>query len=282
MNESAVGATVRVRVSKTDVPRPVRDSVIAEEPLEIRLQRGASVSAEVLAVTMRTPGNDLELAAGFLWSEGVIQRPEQLIAIKPCSDRQLTARQRANTVTCVVDVPQPSIIPMQAGMDQHGRMQRRFIVNSACGVCGTNQIDDLRLRCVEQIQPTQLSLQQLIELPSQLRDHQPLFDRTGGVHAAAIFDPRGDLHAIREDVGRHNAVDKVVGHALMQGLLPLHGWALAVSGRCGFEIVAKALTAGIGAVVSISAPTSLAVETAQEFGIQLIGFARAGQATIYT
>ncbi len=161
-------------------------------------------------------------------------------------------------------------------------IERRFTISSACGICGTDQIDDLKNRGCHQLEIPNLENDQLAKLPEQMRDKQTIFDKTGGLHAAALFDENGNFKVIREDVGRHNAVDKVIGWALMQDLIPLSKWSLAISGRGGFEIVQKAVAAGISAMVSVSAPTSLAVETAREFNLTLLGFARDGQAIQYS
>lgn len=267
-----VGATVRLRVARVGKPGAPEDRVVGEEPFQIRVQTG-DAPAEQLAVTMRTPGDDIELAAGFLWGEGLLRERDDLVTITTCKDKELTPREQENTVVA-------HLRPGSPALDR--TLQRRFTVSSACGVCGTSQIDDLRARGCSDVAPTALPDEVLATLPDALRTKQRLFDRTGGLHAAGLVDPAGRLEVVREDVGRHNAVDKVVGHALMHGWLPLSGWALVTSGRCGYEIVQKAVSAGIGAVVSVSAPTSLAVETARGFGVTLLGFARDGAAVKYS
>jgi len=270
-SDQPVSAATRIRVSKTGKPGTVEDYVVGEEPLEIRVE--SSEPARQLAITMRTPGHDIELGAGFLWSEGLLRSREDLIGITTCKDKTLTLREQENVIVARVRDEAPAI---------ERTMDRRFTMSSACGVCGSTQIDDLRHRGCGNVVPTLFTDEQLALLPDQMRPKQKVFDKTGGLHAAGLFDPAGNLVVVREDVGRHNAVDKIVGYALMHDLLPLTGYALAISGRGGYEIIQKAVSAGIGAVVAVSAPTSLAVETAREFGLTLLGFARNGSATKYS
>ncbi len=268
--DQAPSAIARVRADHTD-GRTFIDSVVVEEPLQIRLRHGNGPD-EALAVTMRTPGNDLELAAGFLLAEGVVTTPDQLREVIVCGDRTLTPRQRANTVVATIDA---------AGPTPQRLLERRFTMSSACGVCGSTQLDDLRARGITDVAPTPHTTATLAALPERIRDRQRIFARTGGLHAAALFDPGLELRWLREDVGRHNAVDKVVGAALMSGTIPLAGWTLVCSGRLGYEIVQKAIVAGISAVVAVSAPTSLALETARAFGLTVVAFARAGEGNRY-
>ena len=267
----AVSSTRRLRVTKTDSPGTVEDYIVGEEPLEIRVE-GPSGKHQ-LAITMRTPGDDMELGAGFLWGEGLLRTRDDLVSITTCKDKTLTEREQENTIVAHVRAGAPAL---------ERTLQRAFTVSSACGVCGTTQIDDLRERGCGDVAPSPLTDEQLAALPDAMRSHQRIFDRTGGLHAAGLFNPAGELVVLREDVGRHNAVDKVVGYALMHDLLPLTGYSLAISGRGGFEIIQKAVAAGIGAVVAVSAPTSLAVETARDFNLRLLGFARGGKATRYS
>ena len=267
----AVNAITRFKVQKSNQNEVKTDQIVSEEPLEIRIDSGSGDSR--LAVTMRTPGNDLELAAGFLWSEGLLRNREDLISITSCKDHSLSERERENIVICHVSKDAPAITR---------ELERRFTISSACGICGTDQIDDLKNRGCTHLQKPKLTIEDLAKLPDLMRQRQNIFDKTGGLHAAALFDIDGNLKVIREDVGRHNAVDKVIGWALMQDLIPLTGWSLTISGRGGFEIVQKSVAAGISAMISVSAPTSLAVETAREFNLTLLGFARDGQATIYS
>jgi FdhD protein len=267
----AVNAITRFKVQKSNQNEVKTDQIVSEEPLEIRIDSGSGDSR--LAITMRTPGNDLELAAGFLWSEGLLRNREDLISITSCKDHSLSERERENIVICHVSKDAPAITR---------ELERRFTISSACGICGTDQIDDLKNRGCTHLQKPKLTIDDLAKLPDLMRQRQNIFDKTGGLHAAALFDIDGNLKVIREDVGRHNAVDKVIGWALMQDLIPLTGWSLTISGRGGFEIVQKSVAAGISAMISVSAPTSLAVETAREFNLTLLGFARDGQATIYS
>jgi FdhD protein len=269
--DSAVNAITRFKVQKSDRSDVQTDQIVSEEPLEIRIDSGSGDSR--LAITMRTPGNDLELAAGFLWSEGLLRNREDLVSITSCKDHSLSERERENIVVCHVTKDAPAITR---------ELERRFTISSACGICGTDQIDDLKNRGCTHLEKPKLAIEELAKLPDQMRTRQNIFDKTGGLHAAALFDENGNLKVIREDVGRHNAVDKVIGWALIQNLIPLTGWSLTISGRGGFEIVQKSVAAGLSAMISVSAPTSLAVETAREFNLTLLGFARDGKATIYS
>ena len=255
----------KVKVQRSDSETTTSDSVVVEEPLEIRIKQGSE--EQQLGITMRTPGADLQLAAGFLWGEGFLTKPEQLITVKVCGDRSLTPRQRANVVIAEVTQDAP---------DFSRKMDRRFTMNSACGVCGSENISDLQKRGIPFVKPTSKSDAELSKLTELLDKTQAIFSKTGGLHAALLVNPNGEVEYAKEDVGRHNAVDKVIGQALMDGQLPLSDWTLVVSGRTGFEIVQKAITAGISAMVGVSAPTSLAVELAEQFGLTLIAFARNG------
>lgn len=266
-----ISPTQRIQVSKTPSETSVSDYVVGEEPLEIRIDGGSGL--QQLAITMRTPGADIELGAGFLWSEGLLRNREDLIGITTCKDKELSPREQENVIVAQVVPDAPAVTRI---------MERRFTISSACGVCGSTHIGDLRERGCENVSAPGLSDNDLANLPDLMRPKQKIFDKTGGLHAAGLFDPTGKLVVVREDVGRHNAVDKVVGYALMHDLLPLAGYSLAISGRGGFEIIQKAISAGISAVVAVSAPTSLAVETAREFGLTLLGFTRNGTATKYS
>lgn len=268
--ENAPSAIARIQTLRSDGSGARRESVVVEEPLEIRVSRGA-IDAP-LAVTMRTPGSDLELAAGFLWGEGIVRSPEQLIGVKVCGDRTLTPRQRANVVIA-------TLAPGAAEVARN--LERRFTISSACGVCGSTSLSDLHERGVAEVAPTPHTASELAGMTELLSGRQKIYESTGGLHAAALVDPSGSLQFLREDVGRHNAVDKVVGAALMAGKLPLSGWTLVVSGRVGYEIAQKAVVAGISALVGVSAPTSIAVELAREFGLTLLAFARGGVANQY-
>lgn len=241
----------------------VEDYLAAEEPLEIRWGRRS------LGVTLRTPGNDEELAAGFLFTEGFISSRRQFVALRPPG---ATDAER-NLVRVTLD-PKLRQKPLSTA--------RRFSAGSACGVCGKASIAQLRRRGLRRPEiKTLFDPGVLCQLPEKLRAAQPVFGRTGGLHAAALFDSAGELLALREDIGRHNAVDKAIGWALLQDRLPLSEHMMLVSGRGGFEIVQKALAAGIPLLASVSAPSSLAVQLAREFGLTLIGFLRAPRFVIY-
>ena len=266
-DELAPSSIAKVKVQKTDSDVLSSDSVVVEEPLEIRIKRGDR--QEQLGITMRTPGADLELAAGFLWGEGFLKSPDELISVKVCADKSLSLRQRANVV--IAEVAQNSEESVRI-------LERRFTITSACGVCGSTNISDLHKRGVQKVQPTQHPLPDLAAMTSLLEGRQRIFEKTGGLHAAALVNPEGAAVWVREDVGRHNAVDKVIGAALMDNKLPLNDWTLVVSGRVGYELVQKAVCAGISALVGVSAPTSMAVDLAAEFGLTLLAFARNGVA----
>ena len=268
--DDAPSAIARVQTLRSDGSGSREENVVVEEPLEIRVRQGTTEST--LAVTMRTPGSDLELVAGFLWGEGIVRSPDQLIGVEVCADRTLSARQRANVVIA-------SLSPSAA--DAARNLERRFTISSACGVCGSGSLSDLHERGTTRVAPIRFDSASLAAMTGLLDGRQEVFARTGGLHAAALVDPDGALQFLREDVGRHNAVNKVVGAALAAGKLPLSGWTLVVSGRVGYEIAQKAVVAGISALVGVSAPTSLSVELAREFGLTLLAFARAGVANQY-
>ena len=268
--ELAPSSIAQVRVQRTDSKAATSDSVVVEEPLEIRIKRAGR--EEQLGITMRTPGNDLELAAGFLWGEGFLKTQNELINVKVCADKTLTLRQRANVV--IAEVVQNSYEPVRI-------LERRFTITSACGVCGSTSISDLHKRGIAKTIPPSHSVQELAVMASLLQGRQRIFEKTGGLHAALLVSPKGEPVWIREDVGRHNAVDKVIGAALLEKKLPLSDWTLVVSGRVGYELVQKSICAGVSAIVGVSAPTSLAVELAAEFGLTLLAFARDGLAKHY-
>ena len=269
-DELAPSSIAKVRVQKTDTSAPTSDSVVVEEPLEIRIKRGDK--EEQLGITMRTPGNDLELAAGFLWGEGFLKSPDELVSVKVCADKSLSLRQRANVVIAEV---------VQDSQESTRILERRFTITSACGVCGSTNISDLHKRGINKVSSPSHSIQELAQMASLLDGRQRIFEKTGGLHAALLVDPKGQVAWVREDVGRHNAVDKVIGAALIDGKIPLVDWTLVVSGRIGYELVQKSICAGISAIVGVSAPTSLAVDLAAEFGLTLLAFARDGVAKHY-
>ena len=271
MPEEVPSAVARVRVQRTQSLEFSTDSVVVEEPLEIRLRRGAQ--EEQLGITMRTPGADLELAAGFLWGEGFLQDQTDLLSVKVCADRTLTPRQRANVVIAEI---------IESAATAPRALERRFTMTSACGICGSTNIDDLHKRGTKPVESTHFSGDQLAQMVELLDGRQSIFEKTGGLHAALLVDENGIARTLREDVGRHNAVDKVIGAHLMQSQLPLNRWTLVVSGRVGYEIVQKAIVAGISALVGVSAPTSLAIELAAQFNLTLLAFARNGSAKVYS
>lgn len=269
-SNEAPSSTQKVKVKRSDSDSQSSDNVVVEEPLEIRIKKGEL--EEQLGITMRTPGADLQLAAGFLWGEGFLTKPEQLLSVKVCGDRSLTPRQRANVVIAEVSIDAP---------DFSRKMDRRFTMNSACGVCGSQNISDLYARGVKKVTPNDKKISDLANLVDLLNGRQPIFEKTGGLHSALLVNPENKVIWAREDVGRHNAVDKVIGDAIMNKQIPLSNWTLVVSGRVGYEIVQKAICAGISALVGVSATTSLALELAEEFGLKLIAFAREGRAKEY-
>jgi FdhD protein len=241
----------------------VEDCLAAEEPLEMRAGRYS------LGITLRTPGDDEDLVAGFLFTEGILSRREDLVALRMPDD---TARNR-NLVRVTLD-PSVRLSPNNA--------ERKFSAGSACGVCGKASITQLRRRGLRRPEAASLFDPEILcQLPPRLRAAQAVFGRTGGLHAAALFTPGGELLVLREDIGRHNAVDKVIGWALLNGRVPLSGQVLMVSGRGGFEIVQKTITAGIPLLASVSAPSSLAVQLARELGLTLVGFLRGRRFVIY-
>lgn len=248
----------------------LRDALAGEEPLEIR------VAGRSLAVTMRTPGDDFDLAAGFLVSEGVISRTHELSAMRYCAGAGDDGVNRFN----VLDL---TLAPGVAAPDES--VARAFFTTSSCGLCGKASIDAVRTRSSFDVSddPLRVSPELLVSLPQRLREAQAIFDSTGGLHAAALFDAtNGQLLVLREDVGRHNAVDKVVGWALREGRLPLRGTILLVSGRASFELVQKAAMAGVAMLCAVSAPSSLAADLADSTGMTLVGFLRDPSFVIYS
>lgn len=243
------------------VASPADDYLAVEEPLEIR------VCGRPFTVTMRTPGHDRELAAGFLWTEGVIEEPDQIINIEAVGDAQ-----KDNRIA----------VELRDGFPEIDGEGRNFVAGSGCGVCGKASIDAVRARGLRPVQSClTVDAEVLCALPERLRAEQEGFGRTGGLHAAGLFNASGELIALREDIGRHNAVDKIVGWALLEGRLPLSDYVLMVSGRGGFEIVQKAIAAGVPVLASVSAPSSLAVQLARELGLTLVGFLRGRRFVVY-
>ena len=248
--------------------RRKEDYLAAEEPLEIR------IGEQPLSVTMRTPGDDLDLAAGFLFTEGLVQRRDQIVALDhDPGDPENPGANRGNVVRVALD---PEAVP------DFEKMRRHFFAASSCGICGKTSIDSVRARSMQPPNPDfRLDPDVLLKLPDTLRASQAVFGRTGGLHAAALFDAKGELLVLREDIGRHNAVDKVIGWALRNDRMPLADVVLLVSGRGGFEIIQKAIVAGLPVVASVSAPSSLAVQLAREMSLTLIGFLRGKRFVVY-
>ncbi|HTX15144.1 MAG TPA: formate dehydrogenase accessory sulfurtransferase FdhD [Candidatus Baltobacteraceae bacterium] len=244
------------------------DYLAAEEPLEIRIGK------HPLSVTMRTPGDDLELAAGFLLTEGLVQRREQIATLEhDPGDRENPGALRGNVVRVELA---PDAMP------DFDKMRRHFFAASSCGICGKASIDFVRARVMHPPNSDfRLDPEVLVKLPDELRASQAVFGRTGGLHAAALFDARGKLLVLREDIGRHNAVDKVIGWAILENRMPLKDVVMLVSGRGGFEIIQKAIVAGLPVVASVSAPSSLAVQLAREMNLTLIGFLRGRRFVVY-
>ncbi len=265
-------ARARIWTVEAGQARQHTDYVATEEPLEIRLLAGSE--RQTIAVTMRTPGADFELAAGFLASEGVIQSRDDIRRITYCVDAVIDAAQRYNIVNVELRAASlPDLAPLE----------RHFLTTSACGVCGKASLDALRLRGQIAAPPgPQVSAATITALPERLRATQGIFKTTGGLHAAGLFDADGTLLVVREDVGRHNALDKLAGWALMNGKMPLHRHIVLVSGRVSFEVVQKCLAAGVPIICAISAPSSLAVALAAEFGMTLVGFLRGERFNIYS
>ncbi|MFJ1702979.1 formate dehydrogenase accessory sulfurtransferase FdhD [Kitasatospora sp. NPDC088346] len=262
-------ATVRRRVVRLrGAEQSVRpDALAAEEPLEIRL------GGDPLTVTMRTPGHDFDLVAGFLVGEGLVHRGEQLAALRYCAG---TDADGANTYNVVDATVRGAAVPLSA--------HRNLLTTSACGLCGRDTVEAVRTHSHWPVGQDPLTVHQdvLYGLPDTLRAAQRTFESTGGLHAAGLFDASGRLLCAREDVGRHNAVDKVIGWALREGRLPLTGHLLLVSGRASFELTQKAALAGIPLLAAVSAPSSLAVDLAEELGLTLIGFLRGPGANVYS
>ncbi|MDJ0344312.1 formate dehydrogenase accessory sulfurtransferase FdhD [Streptomyces sp. H10-C2] len=245
------------------------DTLVAEEPLEIRL------NGKALAITMRTPGDDFALAAGFLASEGVIGRADEIANIVYCAGATVDGSNTYNIVD--VRLAEGVIVPDIT-------LERNVYTTSSCGLCGKASLDAVRTNArwkIDDTPPVRIGTDLLAVLPDRLRASQQVFERTGGLHAAALFTPDGELVDVREDVGRHNAVDKLVGRALQQDLLPLSNLILLVSGRASFELAQKAVMAGLPVLAAVSAPSSLAVDLAAEAGLTLVGFLRGSSMNVY-
>jgi FdhD protein len=276
------GRTARRRVLRVTVPdgsgagnggraTARADLLAAEEPLGIR------VGGEALALTMRTPGDDIDLAAGFLAGEGIVGAPADIEQIVICSGERCGHDHAEEELGNIADVTLAPWVAFRAGQ------RRNFLTTSACGVCGKSSIAELTVRGNYDLAADRVRVSPavLAGLPDALREAQRVFEATGGLHAAGLFSAEGELLAIREDVGRHNAVDKIVGWALRSGQLPLTGRVLLVSGRASFELVQKAVLAGIPVLAAVSAPSSLAADLAAQAGLTLVGFLRGGSMNVY-
>jgi len=264
---------VRVRAREGDEDVEREDLLAVEEPLEIRVRTEGGGPAISFVTTMRTPGNDEELAAGLLFAEGVLEKPGDLAALDRPTDPRIDAALKSNVLIATLG---------PEAFARAGKLQRGTVMGSACGVCGKTSIENV----IPTDQPplsssVTVSPELLFRLPERLRQRQSLFARTGGLHAAGLFSLAGELLEVREDIGRHNATDKLVGTFLMRGELPLSDRLLLVSGRTGFEIVQKAFAAGIPIVASVSAPSSLAVALAETGGVTLVGFLRDRRFNVY-
>jgi FdhD protein len=260
------------RVSEADFSTIEIDTLAVEEPLEIRLgyKENGKIKHQAVSITMRTPENDFELAAGFLFTEGILHSKNQIEAIKHCG------RFPNNQNTVRLDLTPETAIDFK-------RLERNFYTTSSCGVCGKTSIEALMTgaKRIERADYPQVSAATIHELPAKIREKQRVFDKTGGLHAAALFDVDGNLIDLQEDVGRHNAVDKLIGKQFLNDELPLSNKILFLSGRASFELLQKAVMAQIPVICAVGAPSSLAVEAAKNFGVTLLGFVRDGRFNIY-
>ena len=249
-----------------------RDFLAVEEPVEIRLQV-LGYDPKSISVTMRTPGNDFELALGFLFTEGIIQSKEQ---VEHISYTNVWEPEKEENIV---------LVRIKKGVDiDFSRLERHFYTSSSCGVCGKASIEAVKFSGMKEIPKDKpvFDHQLIHKLPVLLREKQAVFDNTGGLHAAALFDNEGKLHLLREDVGRHNAVDKLIGAALLKEMTPLHDFLIMVSGRASFELVQKSIMAGIPILAAVGAPSSLAISLAEETGMTVLGFVRDGRFNIYS
>ena len=269
MRKASVDRSV---VQITPTGRRVRkDRVAGEEPLEIRVV-GPGAEPSTVAITMRTPGHDFALAVGFLLTEGVLQGKEDVKSVEYCT-KGVGVEQLYNIVTVRLNRPVAD-----------GVSRRAMLTSASCGICGTSTLDDIesRLPPARSVKDVNIDAQVLISLPDRLRSGQTIFDRTGGLHGVGLFDTDGNALFVREDIGRHNAVDKVIGESILAQSVLTSSTVLVVSGRVSFEIVQKAAMAGISIVAAVSAPSSLAIDAAERFGISLAGFVRDAGANIYS
>lgn len=257
-----------MRVVDGDVVRDQPDRLVTEEPMEIRVESPGR-EPEPLAVTMRTPGHDFELAVGFCVSEHVVGGPDDVVTVAYCLRGD--GPQEYNVVTVRTRTP--------VDLESH---RRAFVSNASCGLCGKTTLDQVDAACAPVASDLRVSATALRAMPAALREAQAVFDTTGGLHATGCFTPDGALRVVREDVGRHNALDKVIGWAALAGALPLSDAVAIVSGRVSFEIVQKAAVAGIPVVGAVSAPSSLAVQAADRLGVTVVGFLRGDRFNVYT
>lgn len=275
IKESAIQKIPVIKVAG-QITETYLDTLAIEEPLEIRIAFGTKPNRirRNISVTMRTPGDDTELAIGFLFTEGVIKARNEISDVL----QSLAAADDLQENIILIELEENVIPTLQ-------NSERNFYTTSSCGVCGKGSIEAIRTTSIFNLNEKdnlKVSQEILLRLPGLLRDHQNIFDATGGLHACALFSPEGDFLQLREDVGRHNALDKLIGYALNEGLLPLENTVLLLSGRASFELIQKAAMAGIRMIAAVGAPSSLAVGLAAEFGITLVGFLRESRFNIYT
>lgn len=268
MQSTAIASIIKV---SEDEAKTADDRVATEEPLEIRLEYCVAASRKIrsISVTMRTPGNDAELATGFLYTEGIIVATTNVVSIHNIDEKN------GNVIkVTLADGVNPDI----------DKLERNFYTTSSCGVCGKSSIEAVRVACnvLETKDKIRTRPELFYHLPKLLREHQDVFEQTGGLHAVALFDLEGKLVLVREDVGRHNAADKIIGAALDKGILPLDNHIMLLSGRASFELVQKAAMAGIKIIAAVGAPSSLAVQMANDWGITLLGFLRESRFNIYS
>lgn len=263
--------TTTVRAVSREAVRTRSDTLAIEEPLEIRVQAGRE--RKTVAVTMRTPGSDFELASGFLYAEGVIAGRNDVESVRYCVDPDVGQEQQFNVVT--VDLTSD-------GLPELGSLERHFYTTSACGVCGKASLDAIATLGGPTLgSGPKVNADIVVSLPGRLREAQRIFSKTGGLHAAALFEADGELIEAREDVGRHNAMDKLVGWGVLEEKLPFTDRVVLVSGRASFELLQKALRAGASFFCAVSAPSSLAVDVAKRFGMTLVGFLREETFNVY-
>jgi FdhD protein len=269
---SRPGASTRIRVTTHEGAevRQRSDAVATEEPLEIRLHHDGD--DYLSSVTMRTPGNDFELATGWLLAEGIVRRHDDVTRMAYCVDRNVGEEQRYNIV---------NVHLRNDAQRNLGSIERNFFTTSACGVCGKAGIDQLSTKARRIDSTFSVQAETIRSLPEKLRSAQGVFERTGGLHAAGLFDSSGELLGLREDVGRHNALDKLLGWALLEKMLPLSDCIVLVSGRASFELAQKSVVAGLPVMCAVSAPSSLAIQVADDFNMTLIGFLREDRFNVY-